>query len=210
MSAILARLQAARWAVANRVGPTQARVRRILEGMTPRDRMLLLGLVSVITLAVVVLGTGAMARNLKNMHQLMENRRDQARMVQEMHGAYTDASGRLEELEAKVNAYKSTTLSAFLEQCADRVQIRDNLKQVKERAVSTTEDLEEKQYTVQLSKVTVEQFSNFLYEAETTGYPMTIQSTKVKTTLAGGAKLLEVTLEISSYRLVEPTEEAAG
>ena len=130
--------------------------------------------------------------------------------LHEMQGSYADASEQLTELEGKVNAYKATKLSAFLEQCADRVQIRDNLKQVKERSVTTTESLEEKQYTVQLSRVTVEQFANFLYEAETTGFPMIIKSTKVKTTLAAGQKLLEVTFEISAYRLIEEEQEATG
>ena len=210
MRAILDRFHSLRWALVNRFAPPLARFRRTLDAMTPRDRMLLIGLVTVLTLVVVGLGTAAMARKLRNLDQQLQTRESQARMVNEMQGSYADASEQLTELEGKVNAYKATKLSAFLEQCADRVQIRDNLKQVKERSVTTTESLEEKQYTVQLSRVTVEQFANFLYEAETTGFPMTIKSTKVKTTLAAGQKLLEVTFEISAYRLIEEEQEATG
>lgn len=189
--------------------PLRAAFDKAVEGLSPRDRLLLGGLVVCLCLALLTLASMAMTRSLRGLEGMVATRQSQYDMVQEMGSSYAEASAKLQDLEERVNAHKTTTLSAFLEQCADKVQIRDNLKQVKERSVSVAEDLEEKQYAVQLSRVTLDQFSSFLYETETAGYPMLIKSAKVKTTVVGGVKVLDVTLDISAYKIVE-SKEAEG
>ena len=109
----------------------------------------------------------------------------------------------LKLLEEKVSAHAATSFSAFLEKCADRVAIRDNLKQVKELSTSTSDDLEERQYAVTISRVSLDQLVAFLYEVETAGYPLRVLSAKIKTVVVSGQSLLDITLEISAFKLLQ-------
>jgi hypothetical protein len=141
------------------------------------------------------------------MEETLTTRRGQLANVQQLAVDFRGGTEQLTEIEEKLNAHKGTNLSAFLEKCADKVQIRDSLKQVKERATTTQEVLEEKQFTAQLRPVTLEQLVGFLYEAETSGYPLLIKTLTARTVSSGGAKSLDVTLDIAAYKLLE--EEAS-
>ena len=188
--------------ISDAVVPVRRRVRVALEGMNARDRMLLFGMVIAITIVVLGLGTAAMLSRLESAENLLATRRTQLAMVSEMGLSYQDALGKNEELEKKLSAHRDTTLSAFLEKAADKTQIRDNLKQVKERSATITLDLEEKVYAVQLSKVTLEQLANYLYEIETSGYPLLVRNAKIKPKTRAGETLLQVDFDISAFRLL--------
>ena len=56
--------------------------------------------------------------------------------------------------------------------------------------------------------MTLEQLVGFLYEVETSGYPLLIKTLTAKTITISGVKNLDVTLDISAYKLLdeEPAE----
>jgi len=191
-------------------GPVQARVRTLLEGLTPRDRMLLYLLVIAGAVVVVVLGGLGLRSNLSRLQGEIDTRRSQLVMVQEMQSAWTEGQATLQTLEEKMGTWADTSLSAFLEKCAERVSIRDNLKQVKDLSTSTSDTLEERQYQVTLSRISLDQLVGFVYEVETAGYPLRILSTKVKSVVVSGQILLDATFEISSFRLVEAAPEGGN
>jgi len=207
MSAITERLRDLQAAIMRPFAPIRDRVHAALEGMSARDRMLLYILVIFFTLVGLGLGTMGVRSHLSRLDETLDNRRSQLAMVREMAVEYADGTEQLADVQDKLRAHDGTTLSAFLEKSADSVQIRDSLKQVKERTSTTTESLEEKQYTAQLRPVTLEQLVGFLYEVETSGYPLLIKTLTAKTITISGVKNLDVTLDISAYKLLD--EEVA-
>ncbi len=64
------------------------------------------------------------------------------------------------------------------------------------------------QFTVTLNDISLQQLSEFLYEAEASGYPLKIRNTKVKTHTKKDEKLLQVNMDISAFRAV--TEGSEG
>ncbi len=188
--------------------PLRNRISGILEGMTPRDRGLVYGLAIFFTLVVLVLGTMGMKSRLSGLEETLRTHRGQLAMVKELQISYEEGSVELEQVQQKLQAHQGTTLSTFLEKTADKVQIRDSLKQVKERSTTTMESMEEKQFTAQLRPIDLEQLVSFLYEVETSGYPLLIRSMTAKTIKVSGAKMLNVTFDISSFKLLEEQQEA--
>ncbi|MBN1336865.1 MAG: type II secretion system protein M [Deltaproteobacteria bacterium] len=189
--------------VTRRVRPIRARVQSLLEGMTPRDRMLLNLLVIAGVVVAFVLGGIGLRTHINGLRSEIETRKNQLAMVEEMKQAWNEDRDTLAVLEEKVSAHAETSFSAFLEKSADRVSLRDNLKQVRELSSSTTDTLEERQFAVTLSRVSLEQLVGFLYEVETAGYPLRVLSAKIKTVVVSGQKLLDVTLEFSSFKIIE-------
>jgi type II secretory pathway component PulM len=156
-------------AITRPFAPLRDRVTGLLEGMSARDRMLLYLLVIFFTIVGLGLGTMAVKSHLARLDETLDNRRGQLAMVREMAVDYAEGTEQLEDIETKLRSHKGTTLSAFLEKSADKAQIRDSLKQVKERSTTTLETMEEKSFTAQLRPVSLEQLVGFLYEVETSG-----------------------------------------
>ena len=175
------------------------RVETTMEGMSPRDRTLIYLMVLAFGAAILVLSTMMFKSKLGTLEGQLASGRAQLALVQESKAAYLEGQELLVELEAKLKAHEGTSLSAFLEKSASKAQIRDNLNEVKERSVTTLESMEEKQSTAQIDKITLEQLVSLLYEIETQGYPLIIRSAKI----TQRRKLLNVTLEISSFKVLE-------
>ncbi len=207
MAAIRERLANLQASIMRPFVPLRDRVRSTLEGMSARDRALLYLLVIFFIAVGIGLGTMGIRSHLNRLDETLDTRRSQLAMVREMAVEYADGTEQLAEVEDKLRAHEGTTLSAFLEKSADKVQLRDSLKQVKERSSTTMETLEERQYTAQLRPVTLEQLVGFLYEVETSGYPLLIKTLTAKTITISGVKNLDVTLDISAYKLLDEEAE---
>ena len=76
---------------------------------------------------------------------------------------------------------------------------------MREKPGTTTGTLEERQYAISISKLTLDEYSNFLFEVEGAGYPLKIRTTKVKRRARGEEITLDVDMDISAFRMVEAT-----
>jgi type II secretory pathway component PulM len=184
----------------------EARLDAVLAGMKPRDRLLFMGVVGVVLLGIV-LGIGfGMRSSLSGMRSDLAAEKVRMVQVEAMAKQYSKDAKRIVELEEALNEHKGKDLSAFLEQAASKAQAGDSLTAVTLTSTSTVGSLEQKNYTANLKKVTLEQAMEFLYEAEGTGYPLKIQSANIKVT-RGTPKLLTLNLEVATYSLIEGEEE---
>lgn len=179
------------------------RLSEMLAGLSSRDRVLLAGLV--VTGVLVLLGgsTFAMSGAIKGQRNRLDERQRSLAEVSALASAHTSRASELAEIEQKIREHASTDLQAFLEQAGNRVGISDRLDAVREKSSTTELDLEDKLYTVTLSNLTLEEYSSFLYEIESVGYPLKVRSTKVRVRLRGPDKMLMVDMDISAFRLVD-------
>jgi type II secretory pathway component PulM len=182
------------------------RIQDLLADMTPRDRMLLLGLTIALLVAIVVGSSYAMKKSLDTLETRVNERAKDVQYVYETAQEYADAQANLQVLEADLLKTSSVDLSAFLEQAAQKASI-DSPDSVREKSSTTEGNLEEKQFTVTLNDISQQQLAEFLYEAEASGYPLKIRTTKVKTRTKKDEKLLQVNMDISAFRAVQGGSE---
>ena len=182
------------------------RIQDVLADMTPRDRTLLLGLTIAVLLGLVVGSSYAMKRTLDTLETRVNDRAKDVEYVYTTAQEYADAQANLEVLEADLRNTSAVDLSAFLEQAAQKASI-DSPDSVREKASTIEGNLEEKQFTVTLNDVSLQQLAEFLYEAEASGYPLKIRTTKVKTRTKKEEKLLQVNMDISAFRAVQEGSE---
>jgi hypothetical protein len=182
------------------------RIQDVLADMTPRDRSLLLGLTVAVLVAVVGGSSYAMKSSLDALEARVNDRAKDVQLVYDTAQEYADAQANLEVLEADLQKTSAVDLSAFLEQAAQKASI-DSPDSVREKSSTTEGNLEEKQFSVTLNDISLQQLSEFLYEAEASGYPLKIRSTKVKTRTKKDEKLLQVNMDISAFRAVEGGSE---
>lgn len=190
----------------NRIAALQAQLQDLLASMSPRDRALFIGLVAFAILGVVGGALYTMSSSLSTLESRIATREDSLQSMRLLLAEYETAKEQATAIEEELRQNASTDLSAFLDKSTENVGIGENLDAVKEKTASTDGVLEEKMYAVSLSDLTESQLSTFLYEIETSGFPLQIKSMKVRSRTRNDEKTLRVDLDISSYRLIDGDE----
>jgi len=192
--------------LATRMGHVTARVDAILEGLAPRDRKLLIGLVLFALVILVGGGFFIMSSSLDAKEIQLAERRSDLNYVETLSEEYTSSQATLEEIEAELRKSGGQDLSAFLEKAATEVKIAENLDSVREKNVVELGTLEQKNYDVTVSRLTQDQVVDFLYEVEGGDFPLKISSANFKVVTVKGEKLVTLKLDIAAYRLLEGAE----
>lgn len=184
----------------------RARFDGLVKSMTPRDRKLLTGLVVALPLLLLLgLGWGG-RRALADLESRVVVQEEALASLKTLAVEHAQSAAKVEEIEANLRRYEGQDLASFVERAAQKTGISGNF-QVREKAVSTEGTLEEKSFSVEVSKITLQQLVDLLYELETSGYPLRIRSMKTRVATVAGQKMLNASLEVSAFRLVETATE---
>lgn len=191
----------------NLMEPLRQRFSGLVADMSPRDRNLFLGLVVSAYIGVLLLAGWAGKGLLDDLQSRISTRQSALTRIEALESGYVENEAKVKEIEEILRKNATEELPSYLEKAAAKHGLTGNLKAVREKGTDTEANLQEKQYTVDLDKVSVAQLTDFLFEVETNGFPMRIRTSRVKATGAPGTRLLTVAFEVSSYRLVD---EGAG
>lgn len=186
------------------------RLQDLLTGLSPRDRTLLLGMIGAGLLAVLVGGAWALSSSLRSQRDRLQERQTQLTQVQALTAEHAASKAKIEEIEQKIRDHADTDLQAFLEQAGRNAGISDRINAVREKSSSVQGNLEDKVYSVSLSKLTLGEYSSFLYEMESAGYPLKVRSTKVKRRVKGEEVTLDVDMDISSFTITDDDGSKEG
>jgi len=189
-----------------RIEGITARFDAVLDGMSARDRKLLMGLGAFALLVLIGGGFSLMSSSLDGLDAQLQQRRADLAYVKQLDTDYATASVQLEAIEEELRKHEDTSLSAFMEQAAGKAGIRERLDSVRENSVVELGSLVQKNNSVSLTRITLDQAVTFLYEIEATGYPLRVSNANFKVVKVKGDKMLNLKLEVAAYALLE-TEE---
>ncbi len=181
------------------------RIQDLLADMSPRDRALLLGLVG---LSLVGAFGGAlwwMSSTLSDLETRISDREDTLAAVQLAAAEYEVAADEAKAIEEQLKKHAGTDLSSYLEKAATTAKVKDKLKSVREKSSAVDGNIEEKLHTVSLNELTLDELTEFLYEVETSGYPLRIKTFRVKTRTRRGETSLNVDMDISAFQIIDDT-----
>lgn len=188
-------------AIAERFQPVIERIQDQLAGMTERDRRLLLGLAVFAVIVIVGGGIWWMKGSLDGLEAKVADRQETLRRVRVLGADYAETKAQAEEISAKIAEYEGTDLSAFLEQVADKSNVGDRLDAVRQKSSTDDGDLVETVYAVKLTRLLQDELASFLYEVESSGYPLRVRTLTVKSRKRGGEVMLNVDMDISAYKV---------
>ena len=190
--------------------PARARFNGLVSDMTPRDRALFLGL----TLSLyggLIVGSFWLGGNiLSDVRSRIAMREAAAVRLSAMEEDLARNASDAEAIEALLREHATQDLPSFVEKTALKLGLGTNLKAVKAKGTTTTGNIEEKSFTIELDKVTLAQLTDLLFEMETSGYPLRIRTTRLKTVGPPGTRVLTGSLEVSRFKIEDaavPTEE---
>ncbi len=173
--------------------------------LPPRDRMLAAGLIVSTFFGGLGFGVYSMNKTLKSERQEIERIGKSVELIQVLQAEQASLESEVAQIEESLAKNATTDLSAFLEQSATKSGFNPKEKNMQVREKSTTKDgrLQEKVFSVSLSNLSTEEFSKFLFQTETAGYPLKIQTSTVKRRKRRDEVTLNLSLDIAAYKLVE-------
>ena len=195
--------------VQDRFNTIALRIQDSLSGLSARDRKLLVLLVVIFAFSALA-GVGYLMRSsMKNLESMVEYREETLLQARSMAIDYQTNVETAELILSKLEEHRGANLSAYLEKTAQSVGIADRLDSVKETSTSQNGDLEEKIYAAQLSKLSLEDATNFIFAIENSGFPLVIRNARFKTRKHSGEKKVKLVLDIASYQLTTEARTAA-
>lgn len=181
---------------------------RVLDGfaaLPPRDRFLAVGLLVCIFFGGLGFGMQTMKQSLASAKDEVSRLEQSLQLIQVLQTEQANIEAEVTAIEDALAKNATTDLSAFLEQSATKAGFNPKEKNMQVREKSTRKDgrLQEKVFSVSLSSLSQEEFVRFLFQTETSGYPLQIQTSTVKTRKRSDETELNLTLDIAAYKLLE-------
>ena len=172
-----------------------------LAALPPRDRYLAIGMVLITFFGGLGYGVYSMNNSLKDSRSDIERLERNKELVQILQQEQANLESEVAQIEESLAKNATTDLSAFLEQSATKSGFNPKEKNMQVREKSTSKDgrLQEKVFSVNLSNLTTEELAKFLFQTETSGYPLQIQTSTIKTRKRVSDKTLNLTLDIAAY-----------
>ena len=173
--------------------------------LPPRDRILAVGLIVSTFFGGLGFGVYSMNKKLNAERQEIERVGKSVELIQVLQAEQASLESEVAQIEESLAKNATTDLSAFLEQSATKSGFNPKEKNMQVREKSTTKDgrLQEKVFSVSLSNLSTEEFAKFLFQTETSGYPLQIQTSTVKRRKRSDGVNLNLSLDIAAYKLVE-------
>lgn len=174
-----------------------------LDSLSDRDRKLLAFLV----LFFGLVGTGilwfSLRSSLNDKAARVRNAKDNYEVLVAMEEAYLDAASTIQASEARLKSSGGERLDAFVEKIAVQTDVRDALHSVDARGTEKVGNLSQVRYEIQLRKLPLANALDFLYDLETSGYPVSVERATFKTVFVSGTRLVNVNADVVTLSIEE-------
>ncbi len=179
---------------------TRRYVLRTLEGRSPRERWLLVGIGAfaaalLVQLAVVDPLKESTAEAIAEAEKLEQGLQRASRLAPEIRRLRQEIA----KVEKRIQPGAQTNLLQLLEQIAEAAQMRDRLESVKPKRASGNDQYPEARAEVQLRGATLPQLVQFLYRIQTADLYLIVRSLSIKTR-NDDTQLLDVSFSVSSFQ----------
>jgi hypothetical protein len=176
-------------------GPVAA-VDRLLETLSPRDRRLLVGLVSFVGVVVLVGFWWILHGLLESEASRVREAKEHLSRILDLQTEHDAAKARFDAQRDRLAESSAKPVSAFVEELANAHGLNSQLSAVRQQQSEEIGDVAQTRYTVELKRAMQEPLYRFLYALETSGYPARVEQATFKTSLVKGEKLMDLTLEL--------------
>jgi len=184
-------------------GPLAA-VERQLELLSPRDRMLLVGLVLFGTVVLVGGYWYLLYGMLESKAAQVREANDTLVVVQELKGELDHHRARFEEQEERIRSNSNRPVSAWIEELATRHELSNQLRKVDELNTDPLSDtMSRTHYKVEIQRAEQENLYRFLYDLETSPFPASVAEANFRVVNKRDGKVMDLDLELEVLKLGE-------
>jgi len=186
----------------NTGGGLSGAVQAQLDSLSPRDRKLLAGLIAFLGLLFVGFVALTLRGRLEDKASRVVTAKQSLEAMQELQQEYVVDSKRVDQATERLEEFGDKPLSAYVEETARRVDASDELSVSKQQSENQS-GFEQTRYKVDLRRVPLDAALQVIYDLETSGYPLEVDSAELRSIHVKDQTMVRVTLEITAYSLAE-------
>lgn len=173
-----------------------------LETLDRRQRTLLAGLLVFISLGVIA-GVLIFTKGLlDSAASRVTLQKEKFETLQDLGQEYTTATAQIAAAEERGSQFAGQPLPAYLERVANKVGVADQLS-VTRTSSEESGGVTQTRYKVELKRIELDLGLNLLYEMETSGYPLDIETSRIRTNKRRDEVWYSFTLEVVTFALEE-------
>lgn len=179
-------------------------------GMNPKEQTVALVVAVAAVLLVLILPVVVASSRISKLEGDVERGRDQLRDVMRAVESYDEKTAQLKGLQKAVGGGFDSSISTTLESIAETSGIKDRIDALKEKPTTPTETFDEASVDVRLKKMKIQELVDYLYAIENNqNSVLRLKQLSIKTRFDNKQEL-DASFTISTYRLLEGTEETPG
>lgn len=167
--------------------------------LTQREQRVLLALAVFIVLALVFWGVDSVYQSYDDLRGKIQRQKEELKKISRLQEQYRQTHGELEKIKSKLDQMKKGfSLLSFIEDLANKENIRENIGSVKPKTIPMGENYEEKQVEIQMDDITLPKLVDFIYKIENSGHLLRVKRLRLKTRY-DNRNLLHVTMQVATY-----------
>ncbi len=170
-------------------------------GLESREQIFALIGAGVFFLFLIGLPFSLASSKLSGLEDQLEQGQEKQRQIVHTLDGYKQLQAQLKSLETRVGGGFDETITTTMEQLAEKAGIKERIENIKARAPTPSEMYDEVSTDVRLTKITVPQLIDYLYQIE--NHPslfLRIRQIQVKRRY-DNRQLLDVNFQVSTYKL---------
>ncbi|MCP4871016.1 MAG: hypothetical protein GY898_20105 [Proteobacteria bacterium] len=178
------------------------RIRGAINGMAPRERALVAFTVAVVLLVVGWFVQGAMEEAKSKLTRQIAATAQAQIQVDALMAEYTALSGKVTEMDAKLEAGRDFQPLTWIESVGNEMAITDKIRSVNERGVENTDYYSAAKINIRIDDLSLAQVTDFVYRLESAPQAVRIDECRVKTDRKD-RNILDLTMEIAVLKPAE-------
>lgn len=179
-------------------------------GMNPKEQTVALVVAIAAVLLVLILPVVVASNRISKLEDDVERGRDQMREVMRAVESYDEKTAQFKQLQKAVGQGFDSSISTTLESIAEASGIKDRIDALKEKPTTPTETFDEASVDVRLKKMKLQELVDYLYAIENNqNSVLRLKQLSIKSRFDNRQEL-DASFTISTYRLLEGTEETPG
>jgi general secretion pathway protein M len=174
-----------------------ARLRAAYEGLSPRERWLVLGVGALVAVALVLFGVvGPVLRAGSAASTRVANAEQELELVKRLRREYDEVHGRLASVEERIRSGPRGEIFTTLEKLASESTVK--IDSMEPRTSPASDAYKETKVQVTLKGVTLAQLVNYLHRIDASPQVLSIKSLRIRTR-KDKPDLLDATFSVSSF-----------
>jgi len=167
--------------------------------ITQRDQRVLMIAGVVILLIIIYLGVDSMLVRYNKLEQKIETKTEALKKISHLREQYMETHQQLMKVKTKLDQMqKGFSVLSFIEDLANKEDIRENIGSVKPKKIALNDDYDENMVEVQMDNVTLPKLITFIYKIEHSGHLLKVSRLRIKTRY-DNRDMLYVTLQVTTY-----------
>jgi general secretion pathway protein M len=167
--------------------------------LSQRDQRVLIAAGAFLVLIILYLAVDSVLQGYDRLEAQIASKTGEVEKLTLLREQYMEAHKQLADIKAKLDQMeKGFSLLSFIEDLANKENIRENIGSVKPKKIPLNDSYDENIVELNMDNVSLSKLVDFIYKVENSGHLLKVKRLRIKTRY-DNPDLLNVTLQVTTY-----------